>query len=99
MDKSRELRLLKARAGAFKTTLGQATSDEKQGNAGVGLAENFNKILGDIRKAFPELESSLPQPIKSTTSLRKIAQSNASYLDVQVLADQILALLEIADEE
>lgn len=93
-----KVRLLKARARAFKTTLAQASSKEKQAKAGVGLAENFNAIVKDIGEEYPDLKDSLPSRITSLSALRSLGQSDASYLDVEVLADQVLALLDIMEE-
>jgi hypothetical protein len=94
-----KIRLLKARALAFKNTLAQASAKERDGHAGKGLAENFNAIVKAIGEEYPDLEDSLPKPITSSGPFARHGLSDASYLDIQVLADQVLALLDIMEEE
>lgn len=91
--------LLRARARSFKSTLQKATAKEKEGPAGTALAENFNKIVQEAGNAFPDLKDSLPAPITSRGPFARMGKSDVSYLDLEVMADQLLAMLDLVDDQ
>ena len=90
--------LLKARTRSIKSTLRDATQEQKKGHAGISLAENFNKILRDIAEMHPDLASSLPSEITWKGPFAQMRMSDVSYLDLEVMVDQVLALLDLMED-
>lgn len=91
--------LLRARARSFKSTLQNASAKEKEGPTGTALAENFNKILQEAGNTFPDLKDSLPASITSRGPFARMGKSDASYLDLEIMADQLLSLLDLVDDD
>ena len=91
--------ILRARARSFKSTLHNATAKEKEGPAGTALAENFNKIVEETVQTFPDLKESLPARITSRGPFARMGKSDVSYLDLEVMADQLLAMLDLVDDQ
>ncbi|MDA0813825.1 MAG: hypothetical protein O3C21_15720 [Verrucomicrobia bacterium] len=91
------IEILRAKARSFKSTLRSATPEEKKGHAGIGLAENFNRILADVGEAHPDLKDSLPAPLTLKGAFSEVGKSDTSYLDLEILADQLLALLDLVE--
>ena len=94
-----KIEILRARARSFKSTLQNASVKEKEGLAGTALAENFNKIVEETAQTYPDLKESLPARITSRSPFARMGKSDVSYLDLEVLADQLLAMLDLADDE
>jgi hypothetical protein len=81
----------------MKSTLEAQAHPDKKEKASTHIAENFNKIVTDIASAFPELASSLPSPISSSTPLAQVGMSDAQYVDLEVYCEQILNLLDLIE--
>jgi hypothetical protein len=91
--------LLRTRLKAIRSTLHGASAKEKEGLAGISLTENFNTILTEIAEEYPELKDSLPTHISSRGPFQRIGKSSVSYLDLEALADQAIALLDLVEEQ
>lgn len=94
-----KLVLLKARVRSLKSTLQNASSKEKSNSAGTALAMNFNKIVEDTAKVYPDLKDSLPASITSDGPFSHMGVSDVTYLDLEVFADQLIAMLDVMDVE
>ena len=88
--------VLRAKLGAIRTTLDRTPPKEKKSNAGLELAESFNHLLTEIGELYPELKPDLPKALSTQGHFRSFGQVGASYLDVEVFAEQTLALLDLA---
>jgi hypothetical protein len=89
--------LLQARLQGIRTTLDRAPANEKSHQASTALASGFNEIVDAIKKTYPELGESLPGPIQSTEPFRRIGKSNVTYLDLEVMCEQVLNLLRLVE--
>lgn len=90
-----QLDMLKVRVSSLKTILERASEKQKGGPAGRPLAENFNKILQEVEIAFPDLKPALPAPITSRGPFADMGASDATYLEVEIFAEQVLSLLAL----
>ena len=93
-----KLQLFKARIRAFKTTLQAASANEKKNFASTGTVENLNKIISDVADAHPELVEALPQKLTFHGPGRRVGISNHNFTDIEIVADQIIALLDLLEE-
>lgn len=92
--------LLQARLRAFLTTLDKASEKVKAGPVTRPLAENFNTILADVRKAYPEIADHLPQPINASQGIKaQMGICDEHYVDLQILVNQTLEVLALAQPE
>lgn len=91
--------ILRARARSFKSTLQNASSKEKEGHAGTALVQNFNKIIDETGLTYPDLKESLPEYITIDGIFAHMGKSDVTYLDLEVLADQLLAMLDLVDDQ
>ena len=94
-----KVELLRARARSFKSTLQNASPKEKEGPAGTALAKNFNKIIEETGETYPDLKDSLPGKITWLGPFARMGKCDVSYLDLEVLADQLLAMLDLVDDQ
>jgi hypothetical protein len=83
---------------AFKNTLDGKASKEKEKHISIQIAEQFNVIVDNIRKEFPDAASHLPQPItmKGIAS-RDMQIADIKFLDFEVLLNQVLGILEVLE--
>src|SRR5947209_1281254 len=58
-----QLDFLKAKMLAYKQTLAERTSREKDGHVSIQIAQEFNAIVEEIKKASPDAAPHLPKPI------------------------------------
>lgn len=91
--------LLRTRLKAIRSTLHGASAKEKEGLAGISLTENFNAILTEVAEEYPELKDSLPKHISGHGPFKRVGKSSVSYLDLEALADQAIALLDLIQEQ
>jgi hypothetical protein len=91
------LQLLKVRLQGFKRTLGSASERSKSEHISTELAKNFNSILANIGEKFPSIRDALPEPVPSTTLLRKAGKADISFLDLEILVDQAVGILDLLD--
>lgn len=90
--------LLQARLQGLKTTLERAPAGEKSHQASTALAKEFNAITAAIKEAFPDLEESLPEDIRSTGPFKRVGKSDVTYLDLEAHCEQVLNLLRLVEE-
>lgn len=94
-----KLQLLKTRVKALKSTLESATSSERKSHASTATTDHLNKIIDETTAAFPDIASSLPDKTHAKGPGRKMGISDQTFLDIEIATDQVLALLELIDEE
>ena len=86
----------KATITAFKNTLEGKSPKEKQKHISTQIAEQFNAIVDNIKKEFPDAASHLPQPITSKgIASRDMQIADIKFLDFEMLLNQVLAVLEV----
>ena len=90
--------ILKAKIRAFKTTLQNATPKQKEGRLSIQLAKNFNGLIVEVGENFSDIKEDMPEEITWTGHFARLDSSDVTYLDVEILADQILALLDLLDD-
>jgi hypothetical protein len=93
------LDFLRAKVQAYKHILDGKTAKEKEKHVSTAVAEEFNGLLEEIKKAVPETAPHLPQPITSTSFFaRDLRVSDVKYLDLELLLSQVLAVLDVLRE-
>ena len=91
--------LVRARLHSIKTILERASEKQKNGPIGAGLADNFNAILREVETLFPQLKQALPALISTRGAFSSMGLAGASYLDLEVFAEQVLSLLEVVERK
>ena len=95
-----KLKLLKTRVKAFKSSLESSSTSERQQKASVQTTQHLNKLIDETASDFADLAPSLPAKLRSMSiAARRAGVSDHSYMDVEIMIDQILALLELIDED
>jgi hypothetical protein len=92
-----KMKLLRAKVKSLKATLANGSRGTKTDHVTTGQAEEFNKILKELGTAYPEGASSLPAEIRSTTVFAEMGISNATLVDLEIYADQVLAMLDVLE--
>ena len=90
--------VLKVKLRAIRSTLDKVPHDKKQGPAGLDVARNFNTILKEVSSAFPDIAADLPKPLAERGAFDVMGKVDASYLDIEILSEQVLGLLDLADD-
>ncbi len=93
-----KLNLLKTRVKSIKSTIESATPNERKNHASVQTMELVNKLIADTAEQFPDLASSLPDPLKNVgPGASMMGVSDHSYMDIDICVDQVLSLLDLMD--
>ena len=92
-------RLLQAKVRAFIDALQEHTEPTKAVHISLSLSENFNNLLVEAGREFPELAEALPRHISSTGAFYSAGKAEATYLDVEIYARQIANMLGVVDGE
>ena len=93
------LDFLRANVVAYKNTLDSKTAKEKKDLVSRAIAAQFNAIIEEIKKEAPEVAPRLPKPITFNTLVAQDFQrSDASYLDLELMINQTLAVLDVVRE-
>lgn len=93
-----KLQLFKVRIKSFKSTLENASEKTKKGRASITLTENFNSLIEEIGKAYPDIKPALPKKIKATGPFARVGASDANYVDLEVYAEQVIGILDLLGE-
>ncbi len=86
----------KATIMAFKNTLDGKSVKEKDKHISIQIAGQFNSIVANIKKEFPDAASHLPQPITMKGIPAQDMQiADIRFLDFEMLLNQVLGVLEV----
>ena len=96
MDNLR-MNLLRAKVASLKAILSNAPPHGKADHVTTGQAAEFNKMLKELASEYPQVASSLPAEIRSTTPFARLGVSDATLVDLAIYADQILAILDVLE--
>jgi hypothetical protein len=91
--------LVRARLRSIKTILERVSEKTKRSPIDIGLADNFNAILREVEILFPQLKQALPAQISTQGEFSSLGLAAASYLGLEVFAEQVLSLLEVAQKK
>ncbi len=86
----------KATIMAFKNTLEGKSAKEKEKHISIQIAAQFNSIVDNIKKEFPDAASHLPQPITwNGIAAMDMQIADITFLDFEMLLNQMLGILEV----
>ena len=88
---------LKAKVQAVKSVLEKTSPKEREGKVSSHLALDFNAVVKEIAAAFPEAAPHLPKPIHANLQLRHMGLSNIGFVDLMILAEQVLRVLSVVE--
>ena len=93
---AKNIDILIARASSLQRTLANIDPQTKKSYVSRPLAENFNKLLGAIKKEMSAADSGhLPQPITfEGPSARVAGLSDVLYVDLEIMIDQMKDVLD-----
>ena len=80
----------------FKNTLDSKSSAEKQRRVSILLAKQFNEIVEDIKREYPDSARHLPPPITWTgLGADDMQVADIRFLDFEMMINRVLAVLEV----
>src|SRR5262249_43529842 len=88
---------LKAKLQAVTSVLEKTSPKERENKVSTQLAEQFNEVVKEIGKALPETAPHLPKPIHSSTKFALVGQSDVGYVDLMIMAEQVLRVLSVVE--
>lgn len=91
--------LLRAKLQGIRTTLERTPPADKKNRVALALLNDFNDIMQALGEHFPDIASALPKRVTSRSSaLRRVGQSEITFLDLEALCEQALNLLALVDD-
>ena len=84
---------------SFRTTLQGAAAGRKDGQVSVNVVRGFNSILERVQELVPEVVDGLPKPVRIRGPMTKKGLAPIKYLDLEILLDQVLAMIRLAESE
>ncbi len=93
------LQILRTSLESFRTTLQGAGAGRKDGQVSVYVVRQFNLILEKVRELVPEVVDGLPKPVSIRGPMTKMGLAPIKYLDLEILVDQVLAMIRLAESE
>ena len=94
-----QLEFIKAKVSAYKATLTPKTHKEKEGRISIQMAQQVNAFVEEIKKEAHEAATHLPQPIGWDSPFARVAQAEVSFLELEMMLNQILAVLDVLRED
>jgi hypothetical protein len=91
---------LKARAQAVKTTLSTLPAKDKaEKRVTRQMADEFNSLVEEIGRAYPDAAQHLPKRITSTGPMiaRQMGHTDATYADLEIMAETVLQILGVIE--
>jgi hypothetical protein len=92
------LDFLKAKVQACKHTLDGKSGKENDGRVSIQIAQQFNALVDEIKKESPDAAPHLPQHIAWTGPFARIEQADVTFLDLEIMVNQVLAVLDVLQE-
>jgi hypothetical protein len=89
---------IKTKVLAVKYTLDGKSSKEKEGRISIQIAQQFNGMVDEIKKESPDAAPHLPQHITVTSPFARIQQADVTFLDLEIMINQMLAVLDVLQE-
>lgn len=89
---------IKAKMLAVKHTLEGKSGKDKDGRISIQMAQQFNAVVEEIEKASPDAGPHLPKPIEWNSPFARLQNADASYLDLEIMVNQVLAVLDVLQE-
>lgn len=94
----KKIDFLKAKVNAILDVLGGVPSQRAEQKVAPALLEQFNGILEEIAKEFPQHAKELPQPLKTKNALFAAhGMTDIKYLDLQMVASQVMNILGVIE--
>lgn len=86
----------KATVLAFKHTLEGKSAKEKEKHVSIQIADQFNSVVENVKKEYPDAAPHLPQPITSKGIAAQDMQiADIRFIDFEMLLNQVLAVLDV----
>jgi hypothetical protein len=93
-----QMDFLRAKVLAYKNTLDGRAASQKAGRVSTLIAEQFNAIVEEIKKALPEAASHMPPTITSIT-VPGSGKSDVTFLDLEMMLNQVVSVLDVLRAE
>jgi hypothetical protein len=86
----------KATVLAFKHTLEGKSAKEKEKHVSIQIAEQFNGVVENVKKEYPDAAIHLPQPITwKGIGAQDMRIADIRFTDFEMLLNQVLAILDV----
>jgi len=86
-----------AKLSAIQSVLSAVPERDKSKRVAATVVENFNALVADVGKEIPELRDALPQQVSLRGEFMRIGQADISFLDLEILAEQVCNLLKLVE--
>lgn len=91
-------RLIEASIQGVMKTLERTPASEKKNLVSLQIVIDFNETLKRISEQYPELIEALPKPLDTRGPMTQLGKASASYLDLEIVCEQVLNLLGMVQE-
>ena len=91
-------RIIDAKLKGVMNTLERTPPSEKKNHISLDLAFEFNKIRKDVGEQYPELKDDLPGDISTRGPGTSLGVAMVTFLDLEILCEQLLNLVDLVDE-
>lgn len=91
-------RLIVASVQGVMKTLERTPASEKKNLIALQLAIDVNKTIATIAETYPEIVGALPSPLSTRGPSTTMGKAPASFLDLEILCEQLLNLIGMVDE-
>jgi hypothetical protein len=91
----KKIDFLIAKVKPFEAALHSLDAQAKGNHVSIDLAQNFNKLLEEIKAESPEAAPELPQPITLQGIFARLGQTSTSHVALEIMVGQVLGVLEV----
>jgi hypothetical protein len=81
---------------AFKHTLEGKSAKEKEKHVSIQIADQFNSVVENVKKEYPDAAPHLPQSITwRGIATQDMQIADIRFIDFEMLLNQVLAVLDV----
>jgi hypothetical protein len=91
-------RLIAAKLQGIIATLERTPASDKNKLIALHLAQEFNETLKVISDEYPDLAELLPRHLSTRGPMIDAGKAPASFLDLEIACEQVLNLLDLAED-
>jgi hypothetical protein len=92
-------RLIAAKLQGIIAILERTPAADKNKLIALHLAQEFNETLKAISDEYPDIAELLPRALSTRGPMIDAGKAPASFLDLEIACEQVLNLLELANED
>lgn len=91
-------KLIAAKIRGVMSTLERTPPNQKKNHVSLDLAFGFNEIRKEVGEEYPDLKDDLPVEISTRGPGTSLGVAMVTFLDLEILCEQLLNLVSLVDE-